>query len=244
MSYLKYWLELKIRLIYSFIMLLITVIVCYIYKEPIIYLLIKPLINTSQLDIKQYFIFTNLIEIFIMYLKITFIISLYLIIPFILYQIWLFLIPGLYLYEKIYLKYILLFLIVMLYIGILLTYFIIIPFAWNFFLGFETKVDQNLFSIQFEAKINEYLLLILNILLTVSFCFQLPIFILLLIDLKLINIQFFYKKRKIAYIIFLIMAAMISPPDLISQILLVIPLIFFYEVIIFYSIIMDKYKNY
>ena len=229
--------EIKIRLFYIFTMLVCTFITCYIFKEPIIYILIKPLLTIST----QYFIFTNLIEIFIMYLKILLIISLYLIIPFILYQIWLFFVPGLYIYEKISLKYFFYLIILTLCLGISIAYYIIIPIAWQFFISFETK-EQNLFSIHYEAKINEYLILILNILLTISFCFQFPLYILLLINFNILNISWFYKKRKIAYICILIFAAIISPPDLFSQILLVIPLIILYEITIFYSLLFKEYQ--
>ena len=229
--------EIKVRLFYILTMLVCTFITCYIFKEPIIYILIKPLLTIST----QYFIFTNLIEIFIMYLKILLIISLYLIIPFILYQIWLFLVPGLYLYEKVSLKYFFYLIILTLCLGITIAYYLIIPIAWKFFISFETK-GQNLFSIHYEAKINEYLMLILNILLTISFCFQFPLYILLLINFNILDISWFYKKRKIAYILILIFAAIISPPDLFSQILLFTPLIILYELTIFYSLLFKEYQ--
>jgi len=235
--------ELKVRSLYVFIMLIATFYTCYTYKESIIYILIKPLLNLSTLKIKQYFIFTNLLEIFFMYLKIIFAISLYLIIPFILYQIWLFFIPGLYVYEKIYLKYFFSLLVVMLYVGLFIAYYLIIPSAWEFFISFETKSDQNLFSIQLEAKINEYLIMILKILLTTSFYFQFPLYILMLVDFKIISIDWFYKKRKVAYILALIIAALISPPDLLSQILIVIPVIILYEFSIFYILLIQEYQK-
>ena len=230
--------ELKLRLLYCLLSLSITIIACYIYSDAIIYFFVNPILIKMS---SQRFIFTSLKEIFFMYLKFSCISGLFFTLPIFFTQFILFFLNGLYKYEVKLILYISLFSFCLFCLGFCLGYKVIIPNAWNFFLSFE---NQNaFFPLHFEAKLNNYLFFIINVLLGIILCFQIPSIIFLLVSFNFIlNIEFF-KKRKLIYIINVILGTLISSPDIFSQLFIICSLIFIYEILIFFLFFIKELKK-
>jgi len=173
------------------------------------------------------FIFTSLIEIFFTYIKFSAIIAFLISLPFIFFQIWLFLIPGLYKYERKSLNIFIIFIILIFLISVSIIYFLILPNIWKFFLLFEQ--NNTLFPLHFEAKINDYLFIMLSIVFNIVLCFQVPSILLLLTYFKIFDIKFLINKKKLFYLILLIIGTIISSPDIISQLFIISFLWVLYE---------------
>lgn len=241
--------ELRIRVLYCIFSIFLTFISCYYYSEQIFYLLAKPLMdevqNTGELsDLgKRYFIYTDVTEAFITYIKVSLFTSVYICFPVIMYQMWIFLVPGLYKYERKKLGIFCLLSFLLFSLGGLIAYFLIFPVAWKFFLSFELANHSHALAIQLQPKINEYIILVIKILFLFGLCFQFPIYLILLTHMNLITPTWFIKKRNISCVISFIVAAMLSPPDIISQIILVIPLLLFYELAIFTMKLLEQYRK-
>ena len=184
------------------------------------------------------FIFTTLTEIFFTYIKFSIILGLIISLPFIIFQLWLFLIPGLYKFEKNILDFYLLISFSCFLISILLNYYFILPNILKFFLNFEN--NNYFFPLHFEAKLENYLFFTLRLFLNMILCFQFPFILCILLFFNLLSYQFFIYNRKIFYIIFLFLSAIIAPPDFYSQILIFILLSLLYELILFIYFLYKK----
>lgn len=239
--------EFRIRMTYVFFSIAITFLCCYYFSEEIFYLLAKPLVsqsiaNSSDLT-KRSFMYTNITEAFTTYMKISFIASLYICFPVIIYQLWIFMVPGLYDYEKKKLG-LLGFLSFFLFsLGVFIAYVFLFPIAWKFFLSFELISTDGLLEVNLQPKISQYLFLVIRILFLFGICFQFPIYLVLLVHMDLITSEWFIKKRKFACVIWFVIAALLSPPDVISQIIVVIPLLIFYEIAIFVMKLLKEYQK-
>lgn len=223
--------ELKIRLLYILLSLILTLICCYIYSDAIIYILVNPILIKMN---SQRFIFTSLKEIFLLYLKISFILSLLFTLPILLIQLLFFLSNGLYQYELNKIILISLISFIFFLLGFLLGYKIIIPNIWNFFLEFEKQ--NNFFPLHFEAKLENYLFFILNMLFGIIFCFQIPIFLFVLTSLNIFKNKNIIMNRKFVYMFIIIIGTFISSPDIFNQFFIFFIFIFIYEIYIYISI--------
>ena len=134
--------------------------------------------------------------------------------------------------------------IIILFIGNIIIYKVIIPSAWSFFLTFETTNLEGFFDIRLEAKINEYLDIFLIVLLLSNIFFQLPLMLILIINLNIIAVEQLINYRKSFFLLSLILAAFCSPPDVFSQLILATPIILFYESLLFFLILKRNYKTY
>ncbi len=233
--------ELKIRLIYSIVVFFFCFIIAYIYAEEIYRFLLLPLVKQWNSQDKH-MIYTNLAEIFFSYLKLAYYTALLITIPFFTCQVYIFIAPGLYKREK---KAILPFLIlspILFLLGAIFVYYIIFPLAWKFFLSFE---HHNLgdISMKLEAKVSEYLTLTVNMILAFGIAFQMPILLTLLAKIGIITTEDLKQKRRFAVVLIFIVAAILTPPDAISQIGLAIPMLILYELSIVACKKMDKDKN-
>ena len=219
--------ELKIRLIYSIIIFLFCFLVAYSFSEEIYRFLLLPL--TKQWVSKdKHMIYTNLAEIFFSYLKLAYYTALLITIPFFICQIYIFIAPGLYKREK---KAILPFLIlspILFLLGAVFVYYIIFPLAWKFFLSFEQQHLGEM-SMKLEAKVSEYLTLAVNMILAFGIAFQMPILLTLLAKVGIVTAEGLKQKRRFAVVLIFIIAAILTPPDAISQIGLAIPMLILYE---------------
>jgi len=181
-------------------------------------------------------------ETFITYLKVSFFAAFFVSSPLILIQIWKFVAPGLYDNER---KALMPYLIVtplLFFLGGLLVYYLIMPLAIKFFLSFETTLQGNSLPIQLEAKVNEYLSLIMKLIFAFGISFQLPVILSLLARVGFIDSEYLKKRRKYVVVIIFAVAAILTPPDPVTQIGLAIPLLLLYEVSIWSVKIIEK-KN-
>lgn len=235
--------ELRKRLINSFIFLFIIFIICYFFSEYIYGFLVEPFSKAvKESGLERRLIFTALQETFLTYLKVSFFTAFFVTCPYILMQIWKFIAPGLYKHEKIAILPYLILTPILFFIGGMLVYYLIMPLAIKFFLSFEsTGLSTNL-PIQLEAKVNEYLSLIMKLIFAFGISFQLPVVLSLLARVGLIDSEFLKQRRKYVVVIIFAAAALLTPPDPITQIGLAIPLLILYELSIFSVKFIEK-KN-
>ena len=243
-SFVGHLTELRSRLIKSIIYLSIFFIISYIFSENIYNFLVSPYAEAVKNDdVSRRMIFTALHETFIVYLKVAFFASLFISSPLILIQIWKFVAPGLYKNEK---KALLPYLVatpLLFLLGGWLVYYLIMPLAIKFFLTFETSAQFGHLPIQLEAKVNEYLSLIMRLIFAFGLSFQLPVLLSLLARVGFIDSQYLKKRRKYVIVIIFAVAAILTPPDPITQIGLGIPLLILYELSILSVKIIEKKKK-
>ncbi len=244
-GFISHLVELRKRLISSFIFLLAFFVVCYFFAEYLYGFLVEPYSKAVKDDgIERRLIFTALQETFLTYIKVSFFAAFFVTCPFILMQIWKFIAPGLYKHEKSAILPYLVLTPILFFLGGLLVYYLIMPLAIKFFLSFEsTGLNTNL-PIQLEAKVNEYLSLIMKLIFAFGLSFQLPVVLSLLARVGIVDSQFLKDRRKYVVIIIFTAAAILTPPDPVTQVGLAIPLLILYELSIFsVNIIEKKAKN-
>lgn len=242
MPLLDHLLELRNRLMYSAIAVGIAFAVCYYFKEDIYAFLTRPLAVALEGREAHRMIYTNLTEAFFTYLKVSFWAAFCLSFPIIASQIWMFVAPGLYKNErKAFLPY--LFATPVLFImGATLVYYVVIPLAWKFFLSFETPGGPNALPIELEAKVNEYLSLVMTLMFGFGLAFQLPVLLTLMARVGLVSSEALKSKRRYAIVGIFIVAAVLTPPDVFSQVSLAIPLLLLYEISIISCRMVEKKK--
>ena len=229
-SFTSHFVELRSRLIKSIVFILVIFIISYTFAEHIYTFLVNPYAEAVKDDpFSRRLIFTALHETFITYLKVAFFSAIFLGSPIILTQLWKFVAPGLYQNEK---KALLPYLIatpVLFLLGVMLIYYLVMPLAIKFFLSFETTASINSLPIQLEAKVNEYLSLIMRLIFAFGLSFQLPVLLNLLARVGVIDSEYLRIRRKYFIVIIFAAAAILTPPDPITQIGLAIPLLILYE---------------
>ena len=224
--------ELRKRLIACFIAVGIGFVLSYGFKEKLFQVLTRPLISVMETGDK--IIFTGLPEAFFTYLKVAFLSGIILAAPVIFYQFWMFVAPGLYDKEKRLLIPIV-FLSTLFFIGgSLFGYFIVFPWGFKFFLGFASETIQPLPSMR------EYLSFSAKLLLAFGVVFELPLIITFLARLGLVSVEFLKKNRKYALLLFFVGAAILTPPDVVTQIMMAFPLMALYEISIIGARIFGK----
>tara|TARA_Y100000590_G_scaffold259227_1_gene290904 strand:- start:3633 stop:4397 length:765 start_codon:yes stop_codon:yes gene_type:complete len=243
-SFVEHLTELRSRLVKSVIYLFVFFIICYFFAENIYSFLVSPYAEAVKNDdVSRRMIFTALHETFITYLKVAFFAAIFISSPIILTQIWKFVAPGLYKNEKRALLPYLIATPTLFLLGGMLVYYLIMPLAIKFFLTFETSVQVGGLPIQLEAKVNEYLSLIMRLIFAFGISFQLPVLLSLLARVGFIDSEYLKKRRKYVIVIIFAIAALLTPPDPITQIGLGIPLLILYELSILSVRIIEKKKN-
>ncbi len=239
-SFTSHFVELRSRLIKSIVFVIVIFIISYTFAEQIYNFLVEPYADAVKNDPNsRRLIFTALHETFITYLKVAFFAAIFLGSPVILIQIYKFIAPGLYKNEKKAILPYLIFTPVLFLFGGLLVYYLVMPLAIKFFLSFETIGSSTTLPIQLEAKVNEYLSLIMRLIFAFGISFQLPILLNLLARIGVVNSNYLRKTRRYVIVIIFTVAAILTPPDPITQIGLAIPLLLLYEL----SIITVKFTE-
>jgi sec-independent protein translocase protein TatC len=233
MPLLDHLVELRNRLMWSAAAILVAFVVCYQFKEAIYRFLAYPLAKLLEGQTGRQMIFTGLTEAFFTYIKVSFWAACCIAFPVIAVQLWKFVAPGLYKSERrAFLPYIcatpVLFLM-----GASLAYFVVIPYAFKFFLSFETTGGPGMLPIVAEPKVNEYLSLVMTLLLAFGVAFQLPVLLTLMARAGIITSQGLISKWRYAVVGMFGVAAVLTPPDVVSQTSLAVPLILLYVVSIY-----------
>jgi len=226
--------ELRKRLIVCFISIGIGFLICYFFSKTLFEILMQPLLTAMPPEEKL--IYTGLPEAFFTYLKVAFLAGILLAVPVIMYEVWMFIAPGLYQREKRWV-FPIVFLSSFFFLGgALFGYFVVFPFGFKFFMGFASDAIKPLPSMK------EYLGFSSKLLFAFGIVFELPLFVTFLAKLGIVDVQFLKAKRKYAILLFFIFSAILTPPDVITQIMMSVPLIVLYEVSIVGARVFGKKK--
>lgn len=214
--------ELRKRLIACAIAVGVGFVISYIFSERLFRILISPLI--AVMGEGERLIFTNLPEMFLTYLKTAFIAAILLVAPVIFYQLWMFIAPGLYQHEKKFAVPFVIFSTILFVGGALFGYFVVFPFGFKFFLGFANE------SIQALPSVKQYFSFAVKLLFAFGIVFELPVVVFFLAKMGLVTPDLLKRKRKYALLLTFVMAAILTPPDVITQLMMAGPLILLYEI--------------
>ncbi|MEE8187938.1 MAG: twin-arginine translocase subunit TatC [Kiloniellales bacterium] len=246
MPLLDHLIELRQRLLYSVIALFVAFLICFYFAQELFDFLVQPLSDILKeregARGARRLIFTDLTEVFFTHIKIAFFFGAFISAPIFLTQLWLFVAPGLYKKEKSGLAPFLVATPFLFFTGGALVYYVLFPLAWSFFLSFETPGGEGTLPIELEAKVSEYLSLVMKLIFAFGICFQLPVIMTLLARVGLATSAGMASKRKYAIVGVFIVAAIFTPPDPISQLSLALPIIVLYEISIWMAKLVEKKK--
>lgn len=242
---LDHLIELRTRLIWSLLGFIVAFFVCYYFARDIYAFLTQPLAAAlaHRPDGERHMIFTALYETFFTYIKVAAFGALCLSFPVVASQIWMFVAPGLYRSEQ---RAFLPFLIatpVLFIAGAALVYYGLLPVAIHFFLGFETQTSEGTLGIQLQARVADYLDLVMSLIFAFGLSFQLPVLLTLMGRVGLISSDFLKRNRRFAIVFVFVIAAVLTPPDVLSQFSLAIPLLALYEASIWSVWLIEKRRT-
>jgi sec-independent protein translocase protein TatC len=222
MPFMSHLEELRGRLVKCFVAIAVGFGAAYGFKERLFELLTRPLIQV--MGEQDTLIFTGLPEAFFTYLKVAFLAGVGVAAPVLLYQFWMFVAPGLYRREKKLLMPVVILSTFFFVGGALFGYFVVFPYGFKFFLGFSGD------KIQALPSMREYLAFATKLLLAFGVVFEMPLVITAMARMGLVSVPFLKKNRKYALLLFFAGAAIITPPDVVTQIMMAFPLMLLYEI--------------
>ena len=232
--------ELRQKILYVIIFFIVAFIVSFYFSQSIFEFLAKPL--TSILGEGNGLIYTALQEAFLTNVKVAFFTAAFISFPFLSIQIWSFVSPGLLKKEKQISLPTLVAIPFLFVLGAAVVYYVISPVAWKFFLSFQTSQADGI-NITLQAKMNEYLSLMMTFIFAFGLAFQLPVVLGLMAKVNLVTYTSLKKFRKYAIVMAFLSAAFLTPPDPFSQISLALPIIFLYEISIYIAKIIQKNRK-
>ncbi len=233
MTFTEHLNELRVRLTRCIIAAFVGMMLCYGFAEQLFMLLMKPLLTLLE-PMGGSLIYTGLAEAFFTHMKVAAIAGLFLVSPYIFYQLWMFIAPGLYEGERKYMVPIALCSALCFVSGALFGYFVVFPYGFQFFLGYASDFIKPMPSVK------EYFSFSTGMLFAFGLIFELPLFMLFLSALGIVTYKTLRKYRKFAILGNFIVAAILTPPDVVSQCLMAGPLCILYEIGIWVSYLFGK----
>ena len=227
--------ELRKRLITCLIAVIVGFLVTYAFKETLFEILILPL--KAAMETGDHMVYTAIAEAFFTYLKVALLAGIMLAAPVLFYQFWMFIAPGLYTKERKLLLPVVCLSSFFFVGGALFGYFIVFPLGFKFFLSFATE------AIRPMPSMKEYLSFSAKLLLAFGLAFELPLVLTFLARLGIVSVDFLKKNRKYAVVLFFAGSALLTPPDVVSQVMMAIPLMLLYELSIWGAKIFGKKKS-
>lgn len=221
--------ELRKRLLIALCAFIAATALAYGFADQIYAFLVRPLAQALPEGEGRGMIYTGLTEAFFTYLKLAVFAGIFVSFPVTAAQFYGFLAPGLYKRER---GVILPYLIaapVFFVMGAAFCYFLVMPAAWHFFLSFESAGGEGALPIRLEARVSEYLSLVIHLMMAFGFSFQLPVLLTLLAQFGMVSAETLAKGRRYAIVAIVAVAAVITPPDIFSQVALSVPLYLLYE---------------
>ena len=244
MPLIDHLIDLRRRLIHSFIAIIVLFFFCYYFAENIFGFLVQPLTDILLgLGGDRQLIYTALYEAFFTYIKVAFLTALFIAFPFISMQLWMFVAPGLYKHEKMAFLPFLVATPILFFMGGALVYYLIFPMAFSFFISFEVAAGDGTLAIESMPRVGEYLSLVIRLIFAFGLCFELPVIMTLLARVGMITSKGMREKRKYAVVLAFVAAAILTPPDVISQIGLAVPTILLYEISILCVRMVEKKRG-
>jgi sec-independent protein translocase protein TatC len=226
--------ELRKRLIVCFIAVGAGFVLSYAFKEKLFDILAHPLVRVMKEG--DTLIFTGLPEAFFTYLKVSFLSGLMIASPVVIYEFWMFVAPGLYKHERRMMAPIVALSSLFFVGGALFGYFLVFPWGFRFFLGFATE------TIRPMPSMREYLGFSAKLLLAFGLVFELPLVITFLAHLGIVSVGFLTKNRKYAVLLIFTLAAILTPPDVVTQIMMAVSFMALYELAIIGARIFGRKK--
>lgn len=226
--------ELRKRLFRAFLWVILGFVICYPFAEELFGLLFKPLMKAMPEASKL--IYTSPPEAFFTFMKVAFVGGIFATSPLVFYQLWAFIAPGLYKEEKLYIIPVAIFSALFFISGGAFCYFVVFPFAFEFFMSY----NQGL--IQAMPALSETLSFVLQLLLAFGLVFELPLFVFFLSRLGIVTADMMRRFRRYAILVMVIIAAILTPPDVLSQLLMAGPLMILYEASILIAVAFGKKK--
>ena len=240
MPLLEHLMELRHRLIISAVAFIACFFLGYALAEPIFTFLVKPLADITAGQEGRRMIYTALHEAFFTYIKVGFFFAACVSFPVVSMQIWMFVAPGLYKHERRALLPFLAATPVLFFLGAAMVYYIVVPLAWQFFLGFEHPGGNGDLPLVLEPKVDQYLSLVMRLIFAFGVSFELPVLLVLLARVGIVSADGLRSKRRYSIVIAFVAAAILTPPDVISQVLLAVPIMVLYEVSILCAVLIER----
>ena len=239
---LEHLIELRRRILYSVIAFLIAFLICFYFANPLFNFLVAPLADLFEGQEGAHMVFTALHEKFFTNIKVAFFAAAMLSFPFVASQLWIFVAPGLYQKER---KAFLPFLVVtpiLFLMGASMVYYIVMPVAWQFFASFQTIGDAPAGTLPIELlpRVSEYLSLSMRLIFAFGLAFELPVAITLMARAGMATSEGLREKRRYAIVLAFVAAAILTPPDPLSQIGLAVPIMILYEISIWCARMVER----
>jgi sec-independent protein translocase protein TatC len=237
---LDHLIELRKRIVYSLIAFSVCFVLCFAFAKYIYAFLTEPLAHALAGQPNHHLIYTALYETFFTYVKLGMFAGLCLSFPIVASQLWMFIAPGLYRHER---RAFLPFLVatpILFVIGAAFVYYVMLPFAIHFFVGYETPGGHGALGIELQAKVSEYLDFVTTLIFAFGLCFQLPVLLALLGRVGIVSSAQLRSVQRYAILGIVALCAVITPPDPFSMMSLAVPLIALYEISIWCVRLIEK----